>query len=190
MPRAAWLQASPQPMSAASLSTPPAMASSSVPTIALIARPSASASSRQISDRRQVSRRRRSCSLWKLTVTTRAVAGAAAMGAAVASGAMASDAGGREDIIVSLLATCGGRSGKIHPAAHIPAKWAPVRRKEYAPNNESRARSDSVGTERALMTAWDVAMDGLIKGGGISLGRADADGTTRQEVATTIASSL
>jgi len=40
------------------------------------------------------------------------------------------------------------------------------------------------------MTAWDVAMDGLIKGGGISLGRADADGTTRQEVATTIASSL
>src|SRR5262244_4406787 len=34
--------------------------------------------------------------------------------------------------------------------AHIPAKWAPVRRQEYAPNNESRARSDSVGTERAL----------------------------------------
>src|SRR5215831_15035177 len=42
--------------------------------------------------------------------------------------------------------------------AHIPAKacpgldpgWAPVRRQEYAPKNESRARSASVGTERAL----------------------------------------
>jgi Tfp pilus assembly protein PilF len=34
--------------------------------------------------------------------------------------------------------------------AHIPAKWTPVRRQGYAPNDESRARSDSIGTERAL----------------------------------------
>jgi tetratricopeptide (TPR) repeat protein/SAM-dependent methyltransferase len=33
--------------------------------------------------------------------------------------------------------------------AHVPAKWAPVRRQEHAPNEESRARSDSNGTERA-----------------------------------------
>src|SRR5215471_4051094 len=42
------------------------------------------------------------------------------------------------------------RGGRAEELAHIPAKWAPVRRQEYAPNNESRARSDSVGTERAL----------------------------------------
>jgi hypothetical protein len=42
--------------------------------------------------------------------------------------------------------------------AHVPAKagpgldpgWTPVRRQEHAPNEESRARSDSEGTERAL----------------------------------------
>src|SRR5262245_65997377 len=36
--------------------------------------------------------------------------------------------------------------------AHIPAKWTPVRRQEYAPTNESRAHSDSVGTECALVS--------------------------------------
>jgi len=34
--------------------------------------------------------------------------------------------------------------------AHIPAKWIPVRRQGYAPTCESRARSGSIGTERAL----------------------------------------
>src|SRR5262249_11257673 len=34
--------------------------------------------------------------------------------------------------------------------AHIPAKWTPVRRQEYAPIKESRAYSDSEGTEYAL----------------------------------------
>jgi hypothetical protein len=34
--------------------------------------------------------------------------------------------------------------------AHIPAKWTPVRRQEYAPNRESRARADSARTEREL----------------------------------------
>ena len=38
--------------------------------------------------------------------------------------------------------------------AHIPAKWTPVRRQEYAPNNEARARSDSVRTERALVCVF------------------------------------
>jgi hypothetical protein len=35
--------------------------------------------------------------------------------------------------------------------AHVPAKGTPVRRQEHAPNDDSRARSDSVGTERALV---------------------------------------
>src|SRR5689334_5832126 len=34
--------------------------------------------------------------------------------------------------------------------AHIPAKWTPVRRQEYAPIKDVRAYSDSAGTEYAL----------------------------------------
>jgi ABC-2 type transport system permease protein len=34
--------------------------------------------------------------------------------------------------------------------AHVPAKWTPVRRQEHAQNRESRACSDSEGTEHAL----------------------------------------
>jgi 2-methylisocitrate lyase-like PEP mutase family enzyme len=34
--------------------------------------------------------------------------------------------------------------------AHVPAKWTPVRRQEHAPLNDSRACSDSEGTEHAL----------------------------------------
>jgi tetratricopeptide (TPR) repeat protein len=34
--------------------------------------------------------------------------------------------------------------------ADIPAKWTPVRQQEHAPDEESRVRSDSNGTERAL----------------------------------------
>src|SRR5262249_45951401 len=34
--------------------------------------------------------------------------------------------------------------------AHVPAKWTPVRRQEHAQMNESRAYSDSKGTEYAL----------------------------------------
>jgi len=33
--------------------------------------------------------------------------------------------------------------------AHVPAKWTPVRRQEHAPIKESRACSDSKGTEHA-----------------------------------------
>lgn len=33
--------------------------------------------------------------------------------------------------------------------AHVPAKWIPVRRQEHAPMKESRACSDSTGTEHA-----------------------------------------
>ena len=39
--------------------------------------------------------------------------------------------------------------GSIAGLAHVPAKWTPVRRQEHAPNEESGARSDSEGTERA-----------------------------------------
>jgi phosphopantetheine--protein transferase-like protein len=42
-----------------------------------------------------------------------------------------------------------GRNGKPQ-LAHIPAKWTPVRRQGYAPTNESRAYSDSLGAEYAL----------------------------------------
>jgi flavin-dependent dehydrogenase len=41
------------------------------------------------------------------------------------------------------------------PLAHVPAKWMPVRRREHAPTNESRAYSDSTGTEYALRGACD-----------------------------------
>src|ERR1700693_1785004 len=37
--------------------------------------------------------------------------------------------------------------------AHVSAKWPPVRRKGHAPTHEIRARPDSAGTGRALMSA-------------------------------------
>jgi predicted RND superfamily exporter protein len=42
---------------------------------------------------------------------------------------------------------------EIDDLAHVPAKWTPVRRQEHAPMQESRARSDSTGTEHALVKA-------------------------------------
>jgi hypothetical protein len=54
-------------------------------------------------------------------------------------------------------ATCDRRD-----PAHVPAKLTPVRRQEPAPNNESGARSDSAGTERAPA---DAACDELKRSG-------------------------
>jgi hypothetical protein len=53
--------------------------------------------------------------------------------------------------------------------AHIPAKWIPVRRQGYAPTCESRARSDSIGTERALGGGWPYAAPLLSCAGTIAL---------------------
>src|SRR5207244_2507890 len=48
------------------------------------------------------------------------------------------------------------RRARARPAAlllaHVPAKWPPVRRKGHAPTHEIRARPDSAGTGRALMS--------------------------------------
>ena len=44
-----------------------------------------------------------------------------------------------------------GLIGPDEPA-HVPAKWTPVRRQEHAPNDESRARSDSAETQRTLVS--------------------------------------
>jgi len=62
--------------------------------------------------------------------------------------------------VLALAAESGGLECATGEArlAHVPAKacpgldprWTPVRRQEHAPNEESRARSDSEGTERAL----------------------------------------
>ena len=41
--------------------------------------------------------------------------------------------------------------------AHIPAKWIPVRRQGYAQTKDSRAWSDSEGTDRALLP--EIALD-------------------------------
>ena len=41
------------------------------------------------------------------------------------------------------------RRGCIRRAAHLSAKWIPVRRQEHAPMKELRACSDSTGTEHA-----------------------------------------
>ena len=41
-------------------------------------------------------------------------------------------------------------AGDAGELAHVPAKWTPVRRQEHAQTKESRARSDSEGTEHAL----------------------------------------
>src|SRR5689334_21346660 len=43
-----------------------------------------------------------------------------------------------------------GAAKSSRPLAHVPAKWTPVRRQEHAPIKESRAYSDSEGTEYAL----------------------------------------
>jgi hypothetical protein len=63
--------------------------------------------------------------------------------------------------VLALAAESGGLECATGEArlAHVPAKtcpgldprWTPVRRQEHAPNEESRARSDSEGTERALV---------------------------------------
>jgi NADH dehydrogenase len=45
--------------------------------------------------------------------------------------------------------------------AHVPAKWTPVRRQEHAPMKESRACSDSTGTEHALAHGADAAAERL-----------------------------
>jgi AcrR family transcriptional regulator len=42
--------------------------------------------------------------------------------------------------------------------AHVPAKWTRVRRQRHAPINESGARSDSAGMERAAPRARDRAL--------------------------------
>jgi hypothetical protein len=56
--------------------------------------------------------------------------------------------------------------------AHVPAKWTPVRRQEHAPNDESRARSDSAGMERAL------AHEQRANAGGVAENERPAEGTT------------
>jgi predicted polyphosphate/ATP-dependent NAD kinase len=48
--------------------------------------------------------------------------------------------------LLGIDAVVGGRP-------HVPAKWTPVRRQEHAPTEESRACSDSEGTEYALVGA-------------------------------------
>jgi len=57
-----------------------------------------------------------------------------------------------DDIAIVLPVVAQDRRGPSHGRlAHVPAKWTPVRRQEHAPIKESRACSDSKGTEHALV---------------------------------------
>src|SRR5262249_20841495 len=48
------------------------------------------------------------------------------------------------------LMTIVGLAARRSALAHVPAKWSPVRRQEHAPLQDSRAVSESEGSEAAL----------------------------------------
>jgi oxygen-independent coproporphyrinogen III oxidase len=59
-----------------------------------------------------------------------------------------------DDVVVRMLSQLAVEAAAAAEAlAHVPAKWTPVRRQEHAPTEESRACSDSEGTEHALGAA-------------------------------------
>ncbi len=70
--------------------------------------------------------------------------------ASPALGLIASGAGISAVFLASTLVVLCAAAIAMHLLAHVPAKWAPVRRQEHAPLKDSKAVSDSEGTETAL----------------------------------------